>query len=155
MIFLWFSIGQAWSFDWSSITENDYFSYHLNILETYLETLWAMSNIYSRDVLVLGLPANIIWGSKLLNPKYLEPNSLSLWQSLTKHTYICIVQLKNYPNFQSVAQRQLHHMDLQNKNSNVCEFEIPLKAFKSQLVGLPTARFHKHLIVDLVLVDTC
>ena len=54
--FLRFSISRAWSsIDWTSLKIIS-FSYSLNILETWLEMLWAMSNTYSRHVFVLSLP---------------------------------------------------------------------------------------------------
>ena len=46
-------------------------------------------------------------------------------------------------------------LDLQNTNSHVCDFEIPIKSFKSLLVDLAATRFHQHLIVDLVPINTC
>ena len=47
-------------------------------------------------------------------------------------------------------------LDLQHTSSHAYDLEIPLKGFRSPLVDLATAtRFHQHLIVDLVSVDTC
>ena len=47
-------------------------------------------------------------------------------------------------------------LDLQNTSSHTYDFEIPLNGFGSLVVDLVVAtRFHQHLIVDLVSVDTC
>jgi len=47
-------------------------------------------------------------------------------------------------------------LDLQNTSSHTYDFEIPLNGFRSLVVDLVvTTRFHQHLIVDLVPVDTC
>ena len=55
-IFMRFSIGRACPLINRTSLKINSFSYSLNILETWLETLWTMSNTYSRCVFVLGLP---------------------------------------------------------------------------------------------------
>ena len=47
-------------------------------------------------------------------------------------------------------------LDLQHTSSHIYDFEISLKDFRSPVGDLvTTTRFHQHLIVDLVLADTC
>ena len=46
-------------------------------------------------------------------------------------------------------------LDLLNTSSHAYDFEIPLKGFRSPLIDLAATKFHQHLIVNLVSVDTC
>ena len=46
-------------------------------------------------------------------------------------------------------------LDLLHTSSHAYDFEISLKGFRSPLVDLVATRFHQHLIVDLILIDTC
>ena len=55
-IFMRFSIGRACPLINRTSLKINSFSYSLNILETWLETLWAIPNTYSRPIFVLGLP---------------------------------------------------------------------------------------------------
>ena len=67
-----------------------------------------------------------------------------------------LVELTNITtcNFDSI---DFSLLDLLNTSSHTYDFKIPLKCFKSPVVvDLITAtRFHQHLIIDLVSVDTC
>ena len=47
-------------------------------------------------------------------------------------------------------------LDLQNTSSHSYDFQIPLNGFRLLVVDLVVVtRFHQHLIVDLVPIDTC
>ena len=48
-------------------------------------------------------------------------------------------------------------LDLLNTSSHAYDFEIPLKGFKSSVVVdlVVATRFHQHLIINLIPIDTC
>ena len=67
-----------------------------------------------------------------------------------------LVELTNITtcNFDSI---DFSLLDLLNTSSHTYDFEIPLKGFRSPVIVdlVAATRFHQHLTVDLVLVETC
>ena len=76
-------------------------------------------------------------------------------KDLTLNLLLLLVVTYWHYHVQAPNPQTLSLLDLQNTNSHVCDFEIPFKGFKSPPVDLAATRFHQHLIVDLIPIDTC
>ena len=95
------------------------------------------------------------------NPTILKVNKFNVIESkftqyLTLNLMLPPVKLTNMITCSSNSTDS-SLLDLQHTSSHTYHFKIPLKCFKSPVgVDLIAAtRFYQHLIINLVLVDTC